>query len=141
MAKITYAKLLLKEKKSPHSFSRDIVAKVKLGFTDKEIRDNVQFQLHLYLCKAEHGEKEVKGKTDDFSRAKQADDLMQSHLLAYQKVLLNASSRTRILKRILCPIDNENAFLTGVKVSATLVPVEVIESKWSNTYFFDIILK
>ena len=141
MAKITYAKLLLKEKISEHSFSSDIVAQVKLGFTENEIRDNIQFQLHLYLYRMEHGDQQIIGKTDDCSRAIQADDITQSYLLAYQKVLVNANKTTKVLKKILCPIANENVFLNGVKVFATLVPVQANESKWSNTYFFDIILK
>lgn len=141
MAKITYAKLLLKEKFSEHCFSNDIVAEVKLYFSKDEIQANVQFNLHLFLYRENRDDKQVEWKKNNSHSAIHTDNITQGHLLAYQNVLLCANRSTRVFKRILCPIDNGNAFLNGVKVFATLIPVEVVESKWSNSYFFDIILK
>lgn len=141
MSKITYAKLILKEKVSQHSFSSDIVAEVKLGFTENEIRANVQFQLHLFLYRVGQDDKPIHVKKEDATKDLTAGQVKDSHLLAYQKVVLSANRTTRVLKKILCPMHTGNPFLNGVKVLASLVPVKASESKWSNTYFFDVILK
>lgn len=141
MAKITYAKLLLQENDVGDNFWSEIVAEVNLAFTQNEIRSKAQFQMHLFLFRMGKENERIDSKKEIAFSNMDTDQVAISNILAYKKIFLKTCSTTRVVRKVLCPLPYGNALLDGIKVYATLIPVEAGASKWSNTYFFDLILK
>ncbi len=142
MAKVKFVKLALNDKCSfDYRFDEGIVARSKLKFDKKEVKSGFRYQLHFFIY-------ENMGRIDqstilfedtaDIIFSKAPDQLK---LLAHTTVHVCAKKSKMMVEKNIDIQFLDDGFLDGLRVRALLVPDNGIASKWSNSYFFDILLK
>ncbi|MFH6604731.1 hypothetical protein ACEZ3G_14675 [Maribacter algicola] len=142
MAIVKSVKLALANKKAlPHSLDERLTAKSKLEFDKKEVESESRYRLHFFTYghMGSGGCSEI--SFEDLAGTLFYKDAAQLRLLAHSIVHVRAKSPKMSVEEHIDIKFLEEVFLEGLRVRAVLVPENGGASKWSNNYFFNILLK
>lgn len=143
MAKIKYVKLFLEDGDiDEYGFRGNIVVKAKLEFNKTEISSGLFFRLHFFL-------RDAKKEYQRISDAPFKGNLIGlggqvgngSDFFWHQSLFLRADRPSHTIQEPIYMDLCETTFSKGLKIFAMLVPEDDCASKWSNEYYFNIILK